>query len=133
VTVVYAQTADLGLSMGATPSPVKRGSDVTYTLTVQNFGPQSASVATLSDPLPSTARFVSASPSAGCTTPLVGQTGTVVCSLGSMANGASVNVQIVATIVAPKKTTVSNTASVSSVSTDYVAANDSATATVIVK
>lgn len=61
--------------------------------------------------------------------PAAGATGTVNCSLGSLANGATATIQLVVKIVAPGNTIVSDTASVSSASTDDNASNDSATVT----
>jgi uncharacterized repeat protein (TIGR01451 family) len=57
-------------------------SDITYTITVYNNGPDSASSATLNDPLPAGTTFVSLSSPAGwaCSTPSVGSGGIVNCS-----------------------------------------------------
>lgn len=46
--------------------------------------------------------------------PAVGSTGTVKCSLGSLAPGSSVKLQIVALVVAPKGVTLSDAVKVSS-------------------
>jgi uncharacterized repeat protein (TIGR01451 family) len=134
VTVTYAQTADLGLSKGASPNPVKSGKNVTFTLTVHNFGPADANNVTVIDTLPAQSQFVSAQTSQGtCTTPAAGQTGTVVCSQGSLASGATSTVQIVVKVVAPKNSTVTNSASVTSTTTDPQPANNSVSAAVTVK
>jgi uncharacterized repeat protein (TIGR01451 family) len=133
VTVTYAQTADLGVSIGASPNPVKTGRNLTYTVTVQNFGPETAPGVVLTDTLPGGGQFVSVNPSAGCTTPAVGHTGTIICNLGSLASGNSATITIVAKIVSSKKGTVSDTASVSSSAVDGYPANNSATKNVVVK
>jgi len=135
VTITYAQTADLGLSKGASPNPVKSGKNVTFTITVHNYGPADANGVTVTDTLPAQTQFVSAETSQGsCTTPAPGQTGTVVCNQGSLASGATSTVQIVVKVVATKKSTVTNTATVRSSSpTDPEPANNSATVAVSVK
>jgi uncharacterized repeat protein (TIGR01451 family) len=128
------KTPDLGLSIGASPNPVKAGRTVTYTVTVKNFGLGSAAGVVVTDVLPSGGQFVSAQTSQGtCTAPALGQTGTVICSQGSLGSGSTSTVQIVAKIVAPKKGTVSDTASATTTGTDLNPANNSAMASVVVK
>ena len=95
-TVVTVQTrnADVSLSM-AGPATVALGTigvNVTYTLTVTNSGPLSATGVIVSDPLPAGMTFISAAPSQGSCT----GTAIVTCALGVMANGGSATVTIVA-------------------------------------
>src|SRR4051794_20309240 len=60
--------ADLAISKGDSPDPVAVGTALTYTIGVQNFGPESANKVTVTDQLPKGVDFVSATPSAGkCT------------------------------------------------------------------
>jgi uncharacterized repeat protein (TIGR01451 family) len=71
---------------------VTLGEPLTYTVTVLNQGPDSATGVTLTDELPGTVTFVSATPSQGS----CGQAfGIVTCTLGGLANGASAKVDIV--------------------------------------
>jgi uncharacterized repeat protein (TIGR01451 family) len=102
-----ANTADLAVSKGASPSPAVVGSDLTYTLTVTNNGPLDATNVVLTDTLPGGVTFVSHTPSQGsCSGPIP-----VSCPLGTLASGASATVTIV---VQPTDTgTLSNTVSVS--------------------
>jgi len=108
--------ADLNVSMGAGPNPVHRNKALTYTITVANVGPSAASAVLVVDQLPANVQFQSLSGPAGasCVTPAVGATGTVKCTVGSLAAGASVQLQIVTVVVAPKAVTISDTAQVSS-------------------
>jgi uncharacterized repeat protein (TIGR01451 family) len=57
--------ADLSLEKTASPSRVALGSNVTYTLTLANGGPNDATGVTVADALPAGLTFVSATPSAG--------------------------------------------------------------------
>src|SRR5687767_9302108 len=57
-------SADLSLTKSDSPDPVAVGGSLTYTLTVRNQGPASSGFVILSDSLPDTTTFASAS--AGC-------------------------------------------------------------------
>jgi uncharacterized repeat protein (TIGR01451 family) len=109
-------SADLNVSIGAAPNPIHRNKDLTYTITVQNAGPSGASGTVTADQLPSNVQFQSLSAPAGssCTTPAVGSTGTVKCSLGSLAAGSSLQLKIVVLVVAPRGVTISDTVKVTS-------------------
>lgn len=109
-------SADLNVSIGAAPNPVHRNKDLTYTVTVQNAGPSAAAGTVTADQLPPNVQFQSLSAPAGssCTTPAVGSTGTVKCSLGSLTAGSSLRLQIVVLVVAPKGVTISDTVKVTS-------------------
>lgn len=58
-------TANLSLTKTANVSSVEVGSDITYTLTVMNAGPDDSGVAVLTDALPSNLTYVSVSTSQG--------------------------------------------------------------------
>ncbi len=134
IPALAAPSADLSVTKIDSPDPVVAGSNLTYTITVANLGPDSATSVSLSDTLPAGTAFVSFSCAAGwsCTTPAVGGTGTVMASIGSLATG-SVAFTLVVNVGAatPGGTTISNTASVSSLA-DPNSANNSATATTTV-
>src|ERR1041385_8200155 len=57
--------ADLSVTKTGSPNPVNAGSNVTYSITVNNAGPGSASPDTLIDPIPSGTTFVSATTPSG--------------------------------------------------------------------
>ncbi len=110
--------ADLSIAVTDSPDPASVGGTITYTLTVTNNGPSSAAGVAVSDPLPATVTFVSAS--SGCT-----GTATVSCPVGTLASGAAASVQIVVT--ATSAGTVANTATVTASTSDPNGANNSAT------
>ncbi|HEX4110635.1 MAG TPA: hypothetical protein VHX88_21075 [Solirubrobacteraceae bacterium] len=124
ITTPTAPSADLSLTKTASPSPAIAGQEVTYTLTVTNNGPSDAGGVSVSDPLPSTETFVSAS--TGCTD----AGSTVTCTQASLAAGASVAFQIVAHVASSAAGHVANTATVTSNTPDPDPGNNTATSTV---
>ncbi len=117
--VVPTTGSDLSITATDTPDPAAIGDSITYTVTVTDNGPETATGISVTDTLPASVAFVSA---VGCT-----GTTTLTCALADMASGASATITIVVT--ANSAGTVTNTASVSSTSTDPVTTNNSATAT----
>lgn len=75
--------ADLRLTKSDTPDPVVAGNQLTYQLTVTNDGPGTASNVTVTDTLPAGVEYLADSDSC------VNAAGTLTCSLGSLASGAS--------------------------------------------
>jgi uncharacterized repeat protein (TIGR01451 family) len=120
-TVNAAPSADLSITKSDSPDPVNVGSSLTYTITVKNNGPSGATGVKMTDSLPETVTFVSATPSQGS----CNGTTTVTCSLGSLSNGASATVTIVVTPT--QAGSLSNTASVTSTEADPNTNNNSAT------
>jgi uncharacterized repeat protein (TIGR01451 family) len=110
--------ADVRVTKSDTPDPVTVGSNVTYTITVTNNGPDNATDVELTDILPAAAPLVSVTPSVGS----CAGTDTIVCDLGSLTNGASVTVTIVVGTTAVG--TLTNTASVTHAETDTDPSND---------
>lgn len=120
-------TADLGVTMTGSPNPVKRLSNLTYTVQVKNSGPNAASSVTVKDILPSSMRFVSASANQGTCS----GSSTVTCLLGTLASGANASVTIV---VQPRSTgTYTNKVSVSSTTLDNNTSNNSTSVSTTVK
>jgi uncharacterized repeat protein (TIGR01451 family) len=124
-------SADLGVTKTESSDPVNAGSNLTYTITVNNVGPSNAASASLSDTLPAGTTFVSLSSPGGwsCTTPAVGTGGTVSCTNASLGLGNAVFTLTVA--INPNLaggTVVSNTATASSPTSDPSPGNQSATA-----
>ncbi|HKI03810.1 MAG TPA: ExeM/NucH family extracellular endonuclease [Thermoanaerobaculia bacterium] len=117
-----------------TPEPVIAGTNLTYTITVTNNGPDAAPAATWTDPLPAGTTFVSVSSPTDwqCSTPVVGAGGTVSCSTGSLAVG-SVAVFSLTVAVAPSVpagTLLTNTATASSIASEGQSGDESGVHTI---
>jgi len=118
-----AARADLAVSKADAPDPVVSGNNLTYTITVTNEGPDTATDVVLMDVLPGGVSLVPGG--LGSTQGSCSGDATVTCSLGDLASGSSADVGVV---VKPTSTGVlSNTASVSATSPDPNLANNSAT------
>jgi uncharacterized repeat protein (TIGR01451 family) len=123
--------ADLAVTKSDSPDPVAAGTQVTYTLTVTNNGPNDTPSFEVTDTLPPATSFVSAS--AGCAETAPGSK-VVTCAGGSLANGSSTAFSIVALVAADTvynaggPTTITNSATVTGVGLDPVSANDTASA-----
>lgn len=126
VTTTVAPAADLAISKTSTPATQTAGSNVTYNVTVTNNGPSTAQGVQFVDTLPAGVSYVSSAPPSGTTCSVSGRT--VTCTIGSLANGASVTVPITTTIAPATTAAQVNTATVSSTTSDYNTANDTATA-----
>ncbi|MEG3790167.1 Ig-like domain-containing protein [Lysobacter sp. CCNWLW3] len=119
-TTIAAQ-ADLAIAKGVSNATPIIGTNVTFTLTVTNNGPSAAAAVAVSDLLPAGYTYVSDN-SAGAYVP-----GTGVWTIGSLANGASTALQIVATVNATGP--YANTATVSSTTGDPTPGNNTSTST----
>lgn len=86
----FAPRPNLVVHLAATPRPAQVGQNLTYTATVRNLRAAASNV-TLRDWIPTRSTFVSASASQGSCT----GSRPVVCSLGTVAHGASAKVTIV--------------------------------------
>ena len=120
-------SADLSIAKSASPSPVFGNQTLTYTLTVTNLGPADSTSITVTDTLPGTVTFVSAS--AGCAE----LDGTVTCDIASLVDGASSELTI--TVTAPSSFgNITNTATVAAESpADPTPSNDSVTLVTFVR
>ena len=98
--------ADLSITKTAVPVPATIYRPLTYTLTINNLGPSTASHVMVTDTLPTGVQF--ASVSGACT-----GTTTIVCNLGNLNSGANTVVTIVVTPTVAN-TTLNNSATVSS-------------------
>jgi uncharacterized repeat protein (TIGR01451 family) len=123
---IVASPADLAVTKTG-PAAANAGTIISYTITVTNNGPNPAINAALADSIPAGTTFASLVSPGGwsCTTPPVNGTGSINCSIASLAAGSAVFTLDVNGPASPA--TVSNTASVSSSSTDNTPANNSAT------
>jgi uncharacterized repeat protein (TIGR01451 family) len=109
------QEADVALFKSG-PANVQAGSNITYTITITNLGPASASNVVASDTLPTNVFFASASGDGTNTT------GIVSWSLGTLPANATSNVTV--TVTAPAGGTITNRATVASTTTDPNPANN---------
>jgi uncharacterized repeat protein (TIGR01451 family) len=122
-------SANLKITKSDSPDPVRVGSQLTYTIGVENFGPDPATNVTVTDNLPRTVDLVSATgPSGSC----AAQGGKVTCAFGTL-KPVGVNyggAQATATIVViPRATgTIRNTATVKGDQKDPAKDNNKATA-----
>ncbi len=114
-----SDNADLAITQTVSPVPATVGKPMTYTLTITNAGPQPAYNVTLTDALPSTVSFSSAS--AGCTY----ANGNVLGTFSSLPSGGATNVTITVTPTAGG--TMANTATVAAVTPDPNSANNTTT------
>jgi len=106
VSITVAQSADLRLTKTADDTSPKLNNDVTFTITVHNDGPDNTTGVIVEDILPAGLTYKSDNSSGAYAV------GTGLWTIGNLANGASVSLQIVAT--ATQSGTVINTAQVNS-------------------
>ncbi len=123
-----AVNADLGLTKIVNDSTPREGDTITYTVTVQNFGPGPATVVQLMDMLPAGVTFVSATPSQGTYDPISGDW-----FVGTLGVGSSATLALQASVDAGTGgTTITNTVTVDFLSQiDPNAANDIASVDII--
>lgn len=125
-----APSADVGVAVTAAPKPVTAGSDVTFTITVTNAGPDAAAQAALATAVPAGTTFVSLSAPAGWTvnTPAVGGTGSIGASIGSLASGGPAVFSLVVHVdqAAAAGATVALSSTVSTTTADSNSSNQSA-------
>lgn len=99
-TAYDVSNANLGIAVTDAPDPVAGGSNITYSGTITNAGPDAAASATLTAILAPSLLFQSLSGPAGftCSTPAIGVNGTVSCTIASLGSGASVPFTLVAQV-----------------------------------
>jgi len=124
-TTIASNVSDLAITK--TVSPVTpaypANTTVTFTINVANAGPNSASSVSVTDTLPATITYVSATSSQGTCS----GTTTITCAVGTLANGGTASITIVGTTTGTGTST--NTATVTSASADPNAANNTASVT----
>jgi uncharacterized repeat protein (TIGR01451 family) len=124
--------ADLGITGGASPTPVFIDSTLIYTLQVTNYGLTATIGTTVTDTLPAGVSYVSANSTQGTCSQA---SGTVTCSLGAVAYAPSSPITIAITVTTSgTATTLTNAASVSSTSpTDPVSSNNNVSVITVVQ
>ncbi len=129
-------SADLQVTKVDSPDPISTTGYITYTITVTNAGPSDAESVSLSDTVPAGTTFLTFTEAAGwsCTTPGVGGTGTINCSIATFPSGGSAVFTLLAEVndALPNGTVITNTATVTSTTTDQNLGNNSATTTTTV-
>jgi uncharacterized repeat protein (TIGR01451 family) len=123
--------ADLALTKVGAPKPVPAGSNLTYTMVMQNFGPDNSAGAHVTDVLPAGETFVSLTVPAGwtMTVPPVGSGGTVFANIATLTIAAGPQTLILVVHVdaaTPPATIITNTAVAASVSADPTPGNNTA-------
>ncbi|HET8796740.1 MAG TPA: hypothetical protein VFO89_03575, partial [Thermoanaerobaculia bacterium] len=132
-TTTVTTAADLTVTKVDTPDPVVAGTNLTYTITVFNNGPSVAQNTTMTDTLPAGTTFVSMSaPAWTCTTPAVGASGTVTCTRNLAPASQALTLVVAVDPALTSGTVLSNTATVSSTTSDPNSGNESATTTTTV-
>jgi uncharacterized repeat protein (TIGR01451 family) len=106
--------ADQALGVATSSNPALVNSNLTYTISVTNRGPATATGMTVTDVPPSGVTFVSATSAQGtCTTDAFGR---VVCGIGSLASNSVASISLVVTPLAAG--VITNITSVSSLNVD---------------
>jgi uncharacterized repeat protein (TIGR01451 family) len=126
-TITIGPVPDLSITGSGSPDRVGVDDLVAYTLEISNAGPADATAVTVTDTLPATVMFGSATASQGSCT----GTSTVVCSLGALADGAGAEVTITVTPITSGKP--KNTATVSAHEQDPDTSNNTAVMTTLVR
>ena len=125
--------ADLEAAITASPEPVASGERLTYTIRINNRGPNIATDVSFSSPLPPGTTFSSISQGIGCSLPAVGGTGTIKCAIGALAPSGSASFTYVVNVLAVSGTTLKTSVTVASAVTDPNPNNNSASAAATVQ
>jgi uncharacterized repeat protein (TIGR01451 family) len=123
-TTANLPVADLSVAAVGNLSTVVNGSNLVYSITVSNAGPQNAINVVVTDPLPAALAFVSSVPNTNSSGPLTW-------NLGTLAPGASVVITMNARAVSVS--TITNTISVATGSSDSNSANNSANVATVIR
>ena len=122
--VLVPAAADIGVTKTVDKATPAVGTNVTFTVTATNHGPNDATGVQVTDKLPAGLTLVSATPSQGAYTAPSG-----LWDIGALTNGASATLKLVATVTGTA--TVTNTATrTAGAPGDFDPANDTASASV---
>lgn len=125
-------SADLSMTL-KTSATIRSGANLSYAITAKNNGPDTAQAVSVTDVVPAGTTFVSVTPNTGsCTAPPVGGTGTVTCTVGTMANGVTFKITLVVNVNATSGNVITDTATVAATTSDPKTTNNTATATTTV-
>ncbi len=130
VSAAPSGSSDLKITKTASAATVNVGSNLTYSIGVQNLGPDPVGGVTVTDQLPKQVDPVSATSTLGqCST----QKRTIVCNIGGLEFGPSAissSASVTVTVVVRRSGKITNTASVKGDLKDPVHSNDNASVTV---
>ena len=134
VSTTVETTADLAITKSASPDPARAGLPLVYTLTISNAGPADAASVSLADVLPVALTGATYCTGSGCD-PSGGSAWSSPLDLGTLAAGTTVVVRIGADVPADtaEGTTLGNTASVSSATTELDPSDDTASVSTTVE
>jgi uncharacterized delta-60 repeat protein/uncharacterized repeat protein (TIGR01451 family) len=124
---VVPAAADVGLAMTASTATVVATSNLTYTLTLTNYGPSAATSIVVTDALPADMAYVSSSPSVGSVS---NSAGLVTWTIPSLAKDAVASLVLV--VQANSTGTITNVAAVTTGTPDLNPDDNTALAVVIV-
>jgi uncharacterized repeat protein (TIGR01451 family) len=109
---------------------VPTGTQLIYTITALNNGPDAATKVVVTNAVPAGTTFASVSSSPGtCTSPGVGDRGTVRCSIGDLASSATATVTLTVNVTAAKNREITDTARISAAGFDPNTANNTSAVT----
>lgn len=123
VTTTLTPEIDLAITKTDSVDPATAGSPLTYTITVTNSGPSTATNVNVTDNLPSGVSFTSGTSSQGTVT---NASGVVTGSLGTLAPGATATMTIIVGVNGATRGTITNTVSVVGAETEPVTTNNNA-------
>jgi uncharacterized repeat protein (TIGR01451 family) len=124
LTTPVAPSADVSVVKTTLTAPVVAGKVVRYQLRVANNGPSTAAAVKLSDTLPAGTTYINASTPIGTCSLAAG---TLTCDFGALPPTSSVDVLVDVQVAPGSSGTLSNTATVTTTTTDAVPANNSST------
>jgi uncharacterized repeat protein (TIGR01451 family) len=134
ILVASPASSDIAVTNSATPTTVAPANNITYTQTLTNKGPASATNVSFTGATPANTTLVSFAAPSGwtCSKPAVGGTGNISCTIASLASGVTANFSLVVQVNSgtASGTVISDTDSGSSTISDPNASNNSATANV---
>lgn len=130
IAVASGTQADLSVTNSASPNPVTAGNNITYTQTVTNNGPATANAPVFTETLPANTTSISLTGPAGWTCVLASLTCTDTAAMGVGTANFTFVVKVNSNVASG--TTITQTDSVSSTTSDPNSANNSATVNVVV-